>query len=295
MARRGRSVNGWLVLDKPAGLSSAQAVSRVRWLMEAAKAGHAGTLDPAASGILPIAFGEATKTTSYVLAGLKEYEFTVRWGEARDTDDSEGSVVGSSDVIPTRKAIESALPDFRGEIDQVPPDYSAIKIDGERAYAIARRVGVLNLASRRVRIESFELLEVGAREATFTLRCGKGTYVRALARDLASVLQTLGYVANLRRTRVGPFAECDAISLAKLGALVHSAALTTHLHPVKAALVDIPALALTDTQAEGLRHGRIVRVERIENGPVCAMAAGQPVALAEVADGEVRPVRVFNL
>jgi len=295
MARVKRAIHGWLVLDKPVGLSSAQAVGRARWLMGAAKAGHAGTLDPAASGVLPIAFGEATKTVGHAVDVTKSYRFTVRWGEARDTDDAEGRVVARSDHMPDASAIAVALDQFRGEIEQVPPVYSAVKVDGQRAYVRARRHEQLTLAPRRVRVDALELIEAIGPCAEFRLDCGKGTYVRAIARDLAGVLDTVGYVTQLRRTRVGPFVETDAISLEKLEELVHSAPLTEQLLPVEAALVDIPALALTDIQAEHLRQGRAVCVEHIGDGPVCAMASGRPVALAEVADGEARPVRVFNL
>ena len=295
MARVKRAIHGWLVLDKPVGLSSAQAVGRARWLTGAAKAGHAGTLDPAASGVLPIAFGEATKTVGHALDVVKSYRFTVRWGEARDTDDAEGRVIARSEHVPEARAITAVLDRFRGEIEQVPPVYSALKVEGQRAYARARRNEEVTLAPRRVRIDALELIEAAGRCAEFLLDCGKGTYVRAIARDLAEALGTVGYVTRLRRTRVGPFGESDAISLEDLEELVHSAPLTEQLLPVEAALVDIPALALTDTQAEHLRHGRAICVEHVGDGPVCAMASGRPVALAEVVDGEARPVRVFNL
>jgi tRNA pseudouridine55 synthase len=295
MTRIKRAIHGWLVLDKPEGISSAQAVGRARWLSEAAKAGYAGTLDPAASGVLPIAFGEATKTMSHAVDGTKSYRFTVRWGEARDTDDAEGCVVARSEHMPDAAAIASALEQFRGEIEQIPPVYSALKVDGQRAYVRARRNENVVLAPRQVRVDVLELIEATGCCAEFHLECGKGTYVRAIARDLAQTLGTVGHVTRLRRTRVGPFDEADAISLDKLEELVHSAALTEHLLPVEAALVDIPALALTDAQAEHLRHGRAISVERIDEGTVFATASGRPVALAEVANGEARPVRVFNL
>lgn len=294
MTRIKRAIHGWLVLDKPEGLSSAQAVGRARWLTGAAKAGHAGTLDPAASGVLPIAFGEATKTVGHAMDGAKSYRFTIRWGETRDTDDAEGRVLARSEHVPDAGAISAALERFRGEIEQVPPVYCAVKVDGQRAYARARRNEEVTLAPRRVRVDALELIEARGPCAEFRLDCGKGTYVRAIARDLAEVLGTVGYVVELRRTRVGPFGESGSISLEKLEELVHSAPLTEQLLPVEAALVDIPAFALTDTQAEHLRHGRAICVEHIGDGPVCAMASGRPVALAEVADGEARPVRVFN-
>lgn len=293
--RKGKPINGWLIIDKPSGKSSARVVSEVRRLTGAAKAGHSGTLDPIATGVLPIALGEATKTVSFVVAGPKTYRFTVRFGEARDTGDAEGRAIGTSDVIPTADGIRRALPAFRGEILQVPPEYSAIKVAGRRSYALARKGEAVALKPRRVAVHRFELLRAHGATARFELCCGKGTYVRALARDLAEALGTLGFVESLRRTAVGPFGEGEAISLEKLEALVHSAALEAHLLPVEAALVDIPALHLTKTQAERLRHGQAVRVLRTENGTVCVVAAGRPVALAEVTDGEARTVRVFNL
>lgn len=296
MARRkGRAIDGWLVIDKPAGLSSAKVVACVRRATGAGKAGHCGTLDPIATGVLPVALGEATKTVAYALAGLKSYRFTVRWGEERDTGDAEGRVVAVSEVVPSAVAIRAALEDFTGEILQVPPDYSAVKVGGERAYALARRREAVELAPRVVEVDRFELVATAGSDSVFEVRCGKGTYARALVRDLARSLGTAGFVNSLRRTEAGPFRESEAISLDKVEALVHSGALEAHLLPVDAALVDIPALRLTEIQADRLRHGRAVRVLRVADGTVCAMAAGRLVALARVADGEARPLRVFNL
>jgi len=293
--RRGRPLNGWLVLDKSEGLTSAAAVARARALLGAAKAGHAGTLDPIASGVLPVALGEATKTVGIVMGGKKIYRFMVRWGEARDSGDAEGRLMASNSKRPAGEAILAALPDFVGRIRQTPPAFSAVKIAGERAYAKARRGEPVLIAPREVEVERFALLEAGPESARFEVVCGKGTYVRALVRDLAERLGVLGYVASLRRLKVGPFDEKHAISLDKLGALVHSGGPEATLLPVEAGLVDIPALRLTQPQAERLRHGQAVRVNPAPEGTVYAMAAGQPVALAEVAAGEARALRVFNL
>ncbi len=231
--RRGTPIHGWLAIDKPEGLTSAQVVGRVRRITNAAKLGHGGTLDPLATGVLPIALGEATKTVAYVMDGAKTYRFTVRWGEKRDTDDTEGRVTAMSDVRPAAAAIRAALAAFTGEIAQVPPAYSALKIDGERAYKLARAEQEVRLAPRPVRIDSLALVSVDdADHATFQVDCGKGTYVRALARDLAAALGTLGAVSRLRRLRVGPFEEAGATTLETLEA----DGVEAHILPVDAGL-----------------------------------------------------------
>lgn len=308
--RKGQPIHGWVVLDKPEGLSSTQALSKVRRLLNADKAGHGGTLDPLATGILPIALGEATKTVSYAMDGAKTYRFSIRWGERTSTDDREGAVIDRSDHRPTVEAITAALPAFLGEIDQVPPQYCAIKIDGERAYDIAREGDVVDLAARRVRIDRFALVEViDADHALFEVDCGKGTYVRSLARDLAEALGTVGHVQLLRRLRVGSFTLDNAISLDELAAMEQGAAVERLLLPIKTALDDIPALALTEAEAHRLRHGQTVALltrqdrERLEalrgavggDGTVIALCGETPVALARVEGAEVRPVRVLNL
>ncbi|MCZ6722241.1 MAG: tRNA pseudouridine(55) synthase TruB [Proteobacteria bacterium] len=293
--RKGRSINGWLVIDKPARLTSAKTVAAVKRLTGARKAGHGGTLDPLATGVLPIALGEATKTAGHLLDGTKAYRFTVRWGEERDTDDADGRLVGRSERLPSEASIRRALGAFRGPIRQVPPRYSALKLAGKRAYALAREGEAFELSPRRVEIHRLELIAASGPEARLELECGKGTYVRALVRDLARALGTVGFVAALRRIRVGPFTEESAISLDKLDSLVHINALEDKLFRIEAALVGIPALPLTESQATRLRHGQAVRVSHLGHGRVYATAAGRPVALAEVADGEVRPVRVFNI
>jgi tRNA pseudouridine55 synthase len=292
--RKGRRINGWIVLDKPAGLSSAGAVGKVRAILGAAKAGHGGTLDPLATGVLPIALGEATKTVPYVMDGRKAYRFRIRWGEARDTLDGEGAVVGTSDVRPDRAALEAALPRFVGRLKQVPPKFSALKVAGARAYELARAGQPVTLTAREVEVFSLTLVAATREHADFDLACGKGTYVRALARDLAEAVGALGYVEQLRRTRAGPFTESDAISLDKLAELVHSAPLESCLLPLETALDDIPALAISGEQANRLRAGQSIVVDKTGSGVVCAMSGGRPVALARLEAGELKPVRVFN-
>ncbi len=304
--RKGRPVHGWVLIDKPGGLTSTQVVGRVRRVFDAQKVGHGGTLDPLATGLLPIALGEATKTVPYVMEGGKSYRFTLRWGQATDTDDAEGAVIGESPVRPNEAEVRAALPEFVGLIEQVPPDYSAVKVNGQRAYDLARAQEKPDLAPREVQVARFELTEMpDAEHAVFEVECGKGTYMRALARDLARRLGTLGHIVALRRTAVGGFAEKDAISLESLEALRHSAAASEHLLPVQAGLDDIPALALTDMEASRLRCGQAVsmlaranleRVGHLSQGEtVCAMSAGKPVALARFEAGDLRPLRVLNI
>ena len=303
---RGRPISGWLNLDKPASMTSTQAVGAVRRLLDAQKVGHGGTLDPLATGVLPIALGEATKTVAYVMDGAKTYRFTLRFGEARATDDAEGSVTGTSPVRPTDDEIRAVLPRFTGLIDQVPPAFSALKVDGVRAYALARAEEPVDLPPRSVRIDRLELIgRPDPDHAEFLIRSGKGAYMRSLARDIAKALGTVGHVAALRRTAVGPFTEAQAISLESLEALGHSLAASGQLMTVETALDDIPALALTEAEARRLRCGQAVglirrsdleRVAHLESGAVvCAMADGKPVALARFEAGDLRPVRVLNL
>jgi tRNA pseudouridine55 synthase len=304
---KGQKIDGWIALDKPAGLTSAQAVNRVKRALNPAKVGHGGTLDPMATGLLPIALGEATKTVSYTMEGTKTYRFTVRWGQATDTDDADGEVVAERAARPDAAAIEAALPGFTGTIEQVPPAYSAVKVEGRRAYDIARHGGTPDLEARPARIDSFTLLGIDdADHARFECTCGKGTYIRALARDLGLALGTYGHLAALRRTRVGGFRDEHMISLESLEAFGHSPGAFEHVLPVETALDDIPALALTDAEASRLRSGQSVsllkrsnleRLRSLENGDVvCAKGAdGRPVALARFERGDVRPVRVLNL
>ena len=295
--RRGRPINGWIVLDKPPGLTSTRAVAEIKRLFDAAKAGHAGTLDPLATGILPIALGEATKVVARIVDATKEYRFELHWGEERDTDDADGRVVATSEARPSLAEVAAELPRFVGEIEQTPPVYSAIKVAGERAYDLAREGRPAELTARPVQINRFERLDDGSDpdRARFAIECGKGTYVRALARDLGRVLGCRAHVSELRRTRVGPFLEEQAISLDNLRALGHKGALDDALRSVEAALADIPALTVTGSEAARLKSGQAVRVPSTMRGTICAMADGRPVALAKIEGGEVRPVRVFNL
>lgn len=300
------AVNGWLVIDKPMGMSSAAVVAHVRRAAGMAKAGHGGTLDPLATGILPIALGEATKTVSYVVDGAKLYRFCVRWGEQRATDDAEGEVVATSDVRPDAAAIQAILPDFTGEIEQVPPTYSAVKIAGKRAYALARADVEVTLGPRRVSVNRIELESMpDADHAVFLVAAGKGVYMRSLARDMALALGTRGYVASLRRLSVGPFCETQAITLEQVDAIGHSGSMAEALLPVGVALAGIPALHLTAAEARCLQHGRPIAVLPVASRSplhnvaagsiVCATADGKPVALAEIKGGELRPLRVLNL
>jgi tRNA pseudouridine55 synthase len=308
--KKGDIVNGWVNLDKPLGMTSTQAVGKIRRLYNAQKAGHAGTLDPLATGILPIALGEATKTIPFVQDSLKIYSFTIKWGEQRDTDDSEGQVIKTSDTRPTEDAIRNALPSFTGYIQQIPPQFSAIKIDGERAYDIARSGEVADIKPREVYIETLELIETRPDEADLKMLCGKGTYVRSLARDLAQALGTCGHIAALRREEVGPFNLKSAISLDKLGEIDNIAALNEALLPLETALDDIPALALREDEMAKLKNGQILTfiarpdVERLQNAgleidenvtEVLALFQGKPIAIVEVAGVKIKPVRVLNI
>ena len=304
--RKGLAIHGWINVDKPSGISSNDVVTRVRRATGAAKVGHGGTLDPLATGVLPVALGEATKTVSYAMDGTKTYRFRVRWGVATATDDAEGEVVETSDARPVAEEIADALSEFTGEIQQVPPAYSAIKVQGRRSYELARRDEAVELAPRTVRIDALELLDAtDADHAELEMTSGKGAYVRAIARDLARRLGTVGHVAELRRTAVAGFSEKDAISLDKLEALGHIAPASDILLPVETVLADIPALALTLQEANRLRHGQGVPVLPVasrspfkdisQGDTVVAMAEGRLVALAKIAGGEIRPVRVMNL
>jgi len=300
--RKGQAINGWLIFDKPQGMTSTKAVGRLKRLYDAAKAGHAGTLDPLATGILPIAFGEATKTVPFVMDGTKAYRFTVRFGAETDTDDAEGKVTETSSRRPAREEIEAALSQFTGEITQVPPRYSALKVEGARAYDLARDEEDFELAPRTVVIERLDLVEhPDPDHCVIEAECGKGTYVRALARDLGRALHCLGHVEALRRTRVGALREEDATTLeeVELAATEGPDALLALLQPVEIALHDLPALNLSSSDAARLRQGQAVllrgRDAPILSGPVYAISKGALVALGEVAQGEFRPRRIFNL
>jgi len=300
-----RDVHGWVILDKPVGMTSTHAVSVIKRLFTAKRAGHAGTLDPLASGCLPIAMGEATKTVPFVMDGRKLYRFTVRWGEERDTDDAEGRVTSTSEQRPSADAIRALLPQFIGTIQQVPPRYSAIKIEGERAYDLARDGTVVELEARPVEIARLELVEVpDADHAVLEAECGKGTYVRSLARDIGRQLGCFGHVSALRRTAVGSFSPESMISLEQLEAICHRAAsgeasLADALLPVETALDDIPALAVSRADAARLTRGQAVLLRGRDapnfRGSVYVTVSGQLLALAELDHGEIVPKRVFNL
>jgi tRNA pseudouridine55 synthase len=301
-----RDVHGWLVLDKPVGMTSTHAVSVVKRLFEAKRAGHAGTLDPLASGLLPIAFGEATKTVPFVMEGRKTYLFTVRWGEERDTDDAEGRVTASRAERPTSESIRALLPKFTGRIEQVPPRFSAVKIEGERAYDLAREGALVELEPRPVDIHRLEWVSTPDPDRTIlAAECGKGTYIRALARDMGRALGCFGHVAALRRTAVGPFDENSATSLeamARLGQQGVEREAGEELRlllPVEAGLAALPSVRVSLADAGRLARGQTVllrgRDAPVMQGWVAVSAHGALVALAEVERGELRPRRIFNL
>ena len=311
--RKGRQINGWLCLDKPEGMTSTAAVGFVKRVTQAAKVGHGGTLDPLATGVLPIAMGEATKTVAFVMDGEKHYRFTMKLGAATNTDDSEGEVVETSDIRPDTAEIEAALSAFIGSIEQVPPSFAAVKVAGERAYDIARRGETVELEARTVEVRDLEIVERPDDDhIVLDLTCGKGTYVRAIARDLGRKLGCLGHVTALRRTKVGAFEAEQAVSPATLERLVADDAFPQVLRPLKDALSGLPSLSLTEPQAERLRAGRTIRVApHMVTGPgipgpmapgdgededttIRAMASGDVVALARLSGEELSPVRVFN-
>jgi len=300
--RKGRPINGWLIVDKDEGATSTWVVGAVKRAINAQKAGHGGTLDPLATGILPIALGEATKTVPYVMDSTKAYRFTLCFGESRDTDDAEGAVTGTSGLRPETAEIEAALGSFVGTIMQRPPDYAAVKIRGERAYDIARRGDVVEIEPREVRIDELRLVErPDADHAVLEMACGKGAYVRAIARDLGRQLGCLAHVTQLRRTRVGPFGLDRAVRLETLERLVADDALPQALVPVATALAGIPALAVTEPQAIRLRAGQPIVVspqlvdgEVGEGTAIKVLNAGGLVALARLEGAELTPLRIFH-
>lgn len=300
MARKkGRDISGWLVVDKPAGMTSTAVVNKVRWALGARKAGHAGTLDPAATGILPIAVGEATKTVPYVTDSLKCYRFAVRLGAQTNTDDAEGEIIETSDLRPTDTEIEQALDAFRGEIMQVPPQFSAVKVDGERAYALARAGEELELAARPLWVESLTMTaRPDADTVELEMVCGKGGYVRSLARDLGHALGCLGHVLWLRREWTGPFDAEDAVTIETIDELAHTPELDTRLLPLEAGLADLPELRTTAEGAVRLRNGNpgMVLASDAEWGEEAwASWQGRPIAVGIYKSGELHPTRVFNL
>jgi tRNA pseudouridine55 synthase len=329
MKKKGLPINGWIALDKPLGMTSTQAVGRVRRILNASKVGHGGTLDPLATGILPIALGEATKTIPYIVDTLKTYTFTVTWGEQRSTDDAEGEAIAQSDARPTMAEIESILPRYIGDIEQTPPQFSAIKINGERAYDIARDGETVDIKSRLVYIETLEIIPPielsprrkpgstdsglrrgdsleGLNQTTFRCVCGAGTYIRSLGRDMGAELGCFGYISALRRDSVGPLGPENAISLEKLEEIGHSALL-----PVDSVLDGIPALTINQQEAARLKNGQSLSfiskpdVERLTNlnldprnadeTTLLAVYNGKPIALVALCGVDLQPVRVLNL
>jgi tRNA pseudouridine55 synthase len=312
--KKGDDVSGWIVLDKPEEMTSTHAVSAVRRIFNAQKAGHSGTLDPLASGILPIALGEATKTVPWLMEARKTYIFTIKWGVSTDTQDREGKATAESDVRPTTERIKAALSDFIGEIEQVPPQFSAVKVDGERAYDIARAGEAVELQPRMVVVHEAELVGTdGADFATLRICSGKGFYIRALVRDLAAKLGAEGHVWRLRRTAVGPFTEAQSVTLDELQVLGQKGAASERLKPVETALDDIPALAINGEDAFKLRQGRPIVLlphvvetlkpqfrDRTIAGQDASRAAlalfqGKAVALGDVRAGRFKPTRVFHI
>jgi tRNA pseudouridine55 synthase len=304
LKKRGKPVHGWVVFDKPLHMSSTQAVGKIRWLFDADKAGHGGTLDPLATGLLPIALGEATKTVQWAMDGRKTYQFRIQWGAETETDDLEGAITEQSDLRPNQKSIESILSKFTGEITQIPPIYSALKIGGERAYDLARAGEKPEMTPRLVMIEELRLLDASNPDyADFETVCGKGTYIRALARDIGRALGCLGHLTLLRRTQVGPFTEKDMISLEMLEELRHrpdhAEALKGALRSIVTVLDGIPALAVMDQDAAKLRQGQSVLL-RGANAPInCAAVLvnhdGRPLGICEISQGSLKTKRLFNL
>lgn len=297
--RKGRNISGWLVVDKPAGITSTAVVNKVRWALDAQKAGHAGTLDPEATGVLAVALGEATKTVPYITDALKAYEFTVRLGQATNTDDAEGQVIAQADDRPTDSQITDALAGFLGDIMQVPPQFSAVKIDGQRAYKLAREGEDLALAARPLWVEELLLIDrPNPDHAVLSMTCGKGGYVRSVARDLGQKLGCYGHVLQLRRIWSGPFDATDGLTLDQIDKLARTPELETHLLPLETGLADLPMVTCTPQGAARLRNGNpgMVVAHDIDYGEDCwASFEGQPLAVGRFKAGELHPSRVFNL
>lgn len=296
--RKGRDISGWLVVDKPAGPTSTAVVNKVRWALDAKKAGHAGTLDPEATGVLAVALGEATKTVPYITDALKAYEFTVRLGASTNTDDAEGEVIDTSDLRPDDAAIKEALAQFIGDIEQVPPQFSAVKIDGERAYKRAREGEEMELAARPLFVESLLLIDrPDADHVTLEMVCGKGGYVRSIARDLGQALGCFGHVRELRRTWSGPFEAHDGLTLVQIDEMAKSPELDTHILPLEQGLSELPEVKATAEGATRLRNGNpgMVIAHDVEYGDECwASFDGKAVAVGRFKAGELHPSRVFN-
>lgn len=296
--RKGRDISGWLVVDKPAGMTSTAVVNKVRWAMQAKKAGHAGTLDPDATGVLAVALGEATKTVPYITDALKAYEFSVRFGQSTNTDDAEGEILATSDNRPDDAAIKAALGPFVGDIMQVPPQFSAVKIDGQRAYKLARAGEDVEIAARPLWVEELVMTDRPDDDhATLEMICGKGGYVRAIARDLGEALGCYGHVDWLRRVWSGPFEAKDGLSIDQIDELAHSPELDSHLRPLEDGLIDLPKVVCTAEGAARLRNGNagMVIAKDVEYGDECwAAFEGRAVAVGRFKAGELHPARVFN-
>ena len=297
--RKGRDISGWLVIDKPAGLTSTAVVNKVRWAMQAKKAGHAGTLDPEATGVLAVALGEATKTVPYITDALKAYRFTVRLGQATNTDDTEGEVISTSDQRPTDAQIKKALGSFVGDIMQVPPKFSAVKIDGQRAYKLARDGENVEIAARPLWVEELVMTDRNDDDhVTLEMICGKGGYVRSIARDLGQSLGCFGHVRDLRRIWSGPFDAADGLTLEQIDHMAHSPDLDAHVRPISDGLVDLPEVCATAEGAARMRNGNpgMVLTSDVEYGDECwASLDGAPIAVGRYKSGELHPARVFNL
>ena len=298
MARKGRNISGWLVIDKPAGPTSTAVVNKVRWALGAKKAGHAGTLDPTATGVLAVALGEATKTVPYITDALKAYSFTIRLGQATNTDDAEGEVIASSDLRPSDEEIKQALGQFVGDIEQVPPQFSAVKIDGQRAYKMARSGEEMELAARPLWVEELVLTDrPDADHATLEMTCGKGGYVRSIARDLGAALGCHAHVLNLRRIWSGPFDASEGLSMEEVEELAHTSDLDAHIQPLELGLADLPEVKCTAEGATRLKNGNpgMVFAANAEYGDECwASFEGKAVAVGIYKAGELHPSRVFN-
>lgn len=295
--RKGDKINGWIIVDKPLEIGSTKIVAIVKRLLNAQKVGHGGTLDPLASGILPIGLGEATKTMPYVVDSSKDYEFTVKWGSQTDSDDLEGEIIHSGGLIPSDDAIETILPAFTGTIEQTPPAYSAIKVDGRRAYDMARAGEDVILKSRDVVIHTLSVIshDHEAEQTSFIVTCGKGTYIRSLGRDMAIALGTFGHITKLRRTRVGPFTLGGAISLEKLEDLGHKGRAAELLLPVTTALDDIPVCAVTEDEAALIKHGGQIKLQTANEDVVLLACGDTPIAMASITLGFTKILRVFNM
>lgn len=300
MARKkGRDISGWLIVDKPAGVTSTSVVGKVRWALDAKKAGHAGTLDPAATGVLAIALGEATKTVPFITDAMKCYRFMVRLGAATTTDDAEGEVIETRETRPSDTEIEAALGAFRGDIDQVPPQFSAVKVDGERAYDLAREGEVMDLKSRPLFVESLTVLSrPDADHVELEMVCGKGGYVRSIARDLGSALGCLGHVAWLRREWSGPFEASDGLTLEQIEAIARTPALDAKLLPLEVGLADLTELRATAEGAVRIKNGNagmVIASDAEFGDEVWVSYQGKPLGVGIYKSGEVHPNRVFNL